>query len=273
MTLKYLANEITALGGQSSNLSEASQNAQLPEASFGFAGEMSSAVATVSLGGSNLTAQYSALAGQSAVVAQIAAVNSAINGMNAAWDRRLTDWAFQLQLATSEVAQLTYQDAAAQARIAAASANLDTHDLRISQADQEASFLTGKFTNRDLYDWIASRVSSLYFQGYQLALDTARQAEACYQQELAVDDTFITLGGWDGLRRGLLAGETLHSDLRRMEAAYLRNSAREIELTKTVSLALRTRLLWRRSRRRQLPAEPQRDALRPRPARPLPPPA
>lgn len=41
---------------------------------------------------------------------------------------------------------------------------------------------------------------------------------------------------WDSLRDGLLAGERLHQDLKRLEVAYLDQNRREFELTKHISL-------------------------------------
>ena len=51
------------------------------------------------------------------------------------------------------------------------------------------------------------------------------------------DSSFIQFGYWDSLKKGLLAGERLHLDLQRMEAAYLEQNRREYEITKHVSLA------------------------------------
>ena len=51
-------------------------------------------------------------------------------------------------------------------------------------------------------------------------------------------DNFIQFGYWDSQHRGLTAGESLLFDLRRMEAGYVANNARELELTKHVSLVM-----------------------------------
>jgi hypothetical protein len=66
----------------------------------------------------------------------------------------------------------------------------------------------------------------------------AKRAEKSYRFELAQPDaSFVQFGYWDGLKKGLLAGERLASDVRRMEAAYHDANTRELELTKHVSLA------------------------------------
>jgi hypothetical protein len=48
---------------------------------------------------------------------------------------------------------------------------------------------------------------------------------------------FVDFGNWDNQRQGLLAGEKLQFDLRRMELQYLDENRRELEITKYISLA------------------------------------
>jgi len=47
---------------------------------------------------------------------------------------------------------------------------------------------------------------------------------------------FVKFNYWDGGRRGLLSGEALHLDLKRMDLAYHEQNARELELTRHISL-------------------------------------
>jgi hypothetical protein len=52
------------------------------------------------------------------------------------------------------------------------------------------------------------------------------------------DSSYINFGCWDSLKKGLLSGEKLQYDLRRLETAYLDQNRREFEITKHISLAL-----------------------------------
>jgi Tc toxin complex TcA C-terminal TcB-binding domain len=52
------------------------------------------------------------------------------------------------------------------------------------------------------------------------------------------DSSYIQFGYWDSLKKGLLSGEKLQYDLRRLESAYLERNRREFELTKSISLLL-----------------------------------
>ena len=84
---------------------------------------------------------------------------------------------------------------------------------------------------------MAGSLSATYFQSYQLAYQMCKQVERCYQFELGIQDSsFIQFGYWDSLYKGLLAGETLNHDLRRMQASYLQQNARRYELSRYVSL-------------------------------------
>ncbi|HET9788469.1 MAG TPA: hypothetical protein VFP47_15135, partial [Pyrinomonadaceae bacterium] len=77
----------------------------------------------------------------------------------------------------------------------------------------------------------------IYFQSYQLAYDVAKRAERAYRYELGLKDSnFIQFGYWDSLKKGLLAGERLAYDLRRMEVEYIDQNKREYEIVKHVSL-------------------------------------
>lgn len=97
-----------------------------------------------------------------------------------------------------------------------------------------------KFTNEDLYLWMQGEISRLYYEYYRFAFDTARRAERAMKQELMRPELdaqdFIKFNYWDGGRKGLLSGEALYLDVKRMEMAYHDNNKRELELTKHVSL-------------------------------------
>jgi hypothetical protein len=96
-----------------------------------------------------------------------------------------------------------------------------------------------KYTNQQLYEWMITQLSGIYFQSYQMAYDLAKQAEKAFQHELAKENTnFIQFGYWDNLKKGLLSGEKLHLDLKRMEIAYLEQNKREFEITKHISMVL-----------------------------------
>jgi hypothetical protein len=85
-----------------------------------------------------------------------------------------------------------------------------------------------------------SDISGLYYQYYRFACDIARKAEQTMKRELMrpeLDATsFILFNYWDAGHQGLLSGDALYLDLKRMEMAYHDNNKRELELTRHVSL-------------------------------------
>ncbi len=153
------------------------------------------------------------------------------------YQRRQDDWTFQGQQATSEIAQLEKQIAAARVRLAIAEKELDNHELQVEQSQAVDAYMRDKYTSQQLYDWHARQMASLYFQSYKLAYDMAKRAEKSFQYEIGDPAaTFVQFGYWDSLKKGLLAGERLASDLRRLEAAYLDRNTRDLEITKHISL-------------------------------------
>ncbi len=155
------------------------------------------------------------------------------------YDRRQDDWTFQTQSADLELKQIDKQITAAEIRLAIAEKDLENHDLQIEQSKAVDDFLSSKYTHEELYDYMVGQISSVYFQSYQLAYNIAKKAQKCFEHELGIENaSFIQFGYWDSLKKGLLSGEKLQYDLRRLEAAYLEQNSREFELTKHISLLL-----------------------------------
>ena len=150
--------------------------------------------------------------------------------------RRREEWKIQCDIARYEVGQIEKQISANQARLAYMERELEIHKKNIQQADEYEDFIKNKFTNQDLYQWMISRISTVYFQTYRMALDTALAAQTAYQNELCRDDQFIEFDYWDSLRKGLLTGESLMLSLSQMEKSYIENNLRKLEIEKTVSL-------------------------------------
>ncbi len=155
----------------------------------------------------------------------------------AEYERRADEWSFQQNLANAELANLNQQILAATIRLQIANQELSNHDQQITNQGKEDDFLHSKFTNKELYDWMLSVISTVYFQSYQLSYDMAKRAERCYRYELGLSNSnFIQFGYWDNLHQGLLAGDRLQYDLKRLEMAYYEQNERDYELTKHVSL-------------------------------------
>ena len=153
--------------------------------------------------------------------------------------RRQDDWDFQKDHATKELAQIDKQLAEADIKIAIANLDLNNQQLQIDNAQKIENTLRTKYTNVDLYQWMVGQVATTYYGAYKLAYDLAKRAERCYQYELGIpSSSFIQFGYWDSLHKGLLAGDQLALDLKRLDAAYLQNNRRDYEITRQMSLVL-----------------------------------
>ena len=186
-----------------------------------------------------------ALAGALNAAATAIQISSGINKTRSSmlltkggYTRRDEENKFQVQQAEREIQQINIQLTAAQIRKQIAEKDLRDHTTRIEYSQVELDFMKSKFTNAALYNWMLSQITSTYFQAYQFAHDMALKAEACYKFELGIQNTsFIDYGYWDNLRKGLLAGDKLGQSLRRLEVSYFDQNKRELEITKSISLA------------------------------------
>jgi Tc toxin complex TcA C-terminal TcB-binding domain len=154
--------------------------------------------------------------------------------------RRVDDWTLQANLAARELAQTGRQIIASLIAEQIAYHDYQTLKTQVQQAQAVQTFLQNKFTNAALYGWMQNELSALYYQYYRFACDTARQAEQTMKTELMrpeLDQTqFIQFNYWDSGHQGLLSGEALQLDIKRMELAYHASNKRELELTRHVSL-------------------------------------
>jgi hypothetical protein len=172
-------------------------------------------------------------------VATILDKSAAMSNTIASYQRRQEEWDFQKEIAEQEKIQLEEQIEAANIRINIAEKELSNQELQTENSKEVEDFMKSKYTNKELYQWMIGQISQVYFKSYQLAYDLAKRAERCYRFELGIQDSnFIKFGYWDSLKKGLLSGDNLQHDLRRLENSYLEQNRRELELTKHISLAL-----------------------------------
>lgn len=166
---------------------------------------------------------------------------------SSSYQRRADDWLLQYNLAAHELMQNGRQI------LTSLIAEQITHheylsiNKQIENAEEIQHFLDAvkspekaKFTNEQLYLWMQGEISRLYYEYYRFAFDTARKAERTMKQELMRPELdtqdFVKFNYWDAGRKGLLSGEALYRDVKRMEMAYHDSNKRELELTKSISL-------------------------------------
>jgi hypothetical protein len=158
----------------------------------------------------------------------------------ASYDHRADDRKLESNLAADELMHIGRQIITSLIHEQITRREYENLEKQIEQAQELDQFLHDKFTNKELYGWMQGELSKLYYEYYKFAFDIARKAEQTMKHELMRPEldglNFIKFNYWDGGRKGLLSGEALHLDLKRMEMAYHDHNKREYELTKHVSL-------------------------------------
>ena len=160
----------------------------------------------------------------------------------AQWDRRMTDWRFQVAAAEKELGRIDRDIAVAELRVEIARPRGRQSRPAGVQRPRRRALHDGQVHLHGALRLDDRAALGLYFQTYQFAFDLAKRAERAYRHELAIaaeqDQPIIKYGYWDSLRKGLLAGERLAARPRqRLDVAYMDKDVREYELRKSISLA------------------------------------
>jgi Tc toxin complex TcA C-terminal TcB-binding domain/Neuraminidase-like domain/Salmonella virulence plasmid 28.1kDa A protein/Putative peptidoglycan binding domain len=210
----------------------------IPDFKGGMQGWAATPEVTFTFGGSFMGQALQAYSKFYTLLSSVYNHKATMAAIDAGNERREEEWDFQRDSAALEMRQLDAQIAAARIRVAIAERDLENHNRQIEQASEVDAFFKDKFTNEQRYGQLLQETAAVYFQSYKLAYDLAKRAERAYRFELAIQSSnFIQFGYWDNLKKGLMSGERLHNDLRRIDAAYLEQNRREYEITKHISLA------------------------------------
>jgi hypothetical protein len=166
--------------------------------------------------------------------------NASNASKTASFQRRADDWLLQYNLAAHDLMQNGRQILGSLIAEQIAHREYLNTQQQLADAQELDELLRDKFTNEELYLWMQGELSRLYYEYYRFAFDTARRAEQTMKRELMRPELdaqdFVKFNYWDGGRKGLLSGEALYLDAKRMEMAYHDNNKRELELTRHVSL-------------------------------------
>jgi len=208
-----------------------------PTVITGGAGAMSSPVALMVTGGGQMKDTSSFWGKAFETAGKILEAGYEMYKAYQAIQQEITDTTNKKSEAEADKKRLEKQLAAASVRVEIAELKKKKIEKAAENAEQIDAYMRSRFTSMELYSWRVSQLSTLYFQTYQMAYDLAKRAEQAFRYELGDSDTsYIRFGYWDSLKKGLLAGEQLYFDLRRMEKAYLDQNRRCYEITRQISL-------------------------------------
>lgn len=189
------------------------------------------------------------LAGAAGAKASAANTRAQLLQYESTFDRRAQEWTFQRNLAAKDIQIGQQQIRLAGDRLRIVGQEKRISELQLDHAEAVLNFLTTKFTNAELYDWMSQILESAYSYFLQQATATARTAEqqlAFERQEVPAGliqqdywtppaDAAATTATTD--RKGLTGSTRLLADLTRLDQYAFETNRRKLQLTKTVSLA------------------------------------
>jgi hypothetical protein len=177
------------------------------------------------------------VAGNTRANSNIYSMLSQGRAMQASFERREQEWEFQRDLAGKDILIGQQGETLATDR-----KNIVQQERNIAQLQQQfaaevVNFLETKFTNKELWDWMARVVKRYYRAHLDIATQTARMAQKALVFERQEALTFIAPYYAETEKRDLLAAEQLLTDINRLDQHRLTTEKRRKELTKVISLA------------------------------------
>lgn len=171
-----------------------------------------------------------------ASIGQLAMTESQLSNQTAQYIRRYEEWELQKNIAANQVKEISAQIEANNYALEAAKQDMVLNQTQLEQSQEVINFLKTKFTNDELYSWMAGQLSTLYSQMFQLAWSLAQSAQTALQYELNISQTYLSSAAWNESYQGLLAGDSLSLALQQMENAYIAGNTRRLEIRKTWSM-------------------------------------
>jgi hypothetical protein len=193
----------------------------------------------VTAGGQNIGAMMDQFAEGVQTGGEALSMGGETAGIVAQFKRSKQEWELQKRMAESEIIQLDFQIASQQRQIELANRELLMHQKEIENNRAIDQFMKSRFSTLELYSWMSSKTSSLFFETFKLAHDYAKQAEQAFIFEKGLQSSkvnYVSGMNWNSQRKGLLSGISLELELDRMEKAYAETDSRRLEITKNISL-------------------------------------
>ncbi|MBD2337369.1 hypothetical protein H6G64_10245 [Calothrix sp. FACHB-156] len=181
-------------------------------------------------------------------------IRASINSTMASIEIRRKEWELQQSLANQDIAIGDAQIMIADDRVEIVTQEKVIEELKTSNAKDAIEFLTNKFTDNELFDWMSDILEEVYRFFLQQATSIAKLAEnqlAFERQE--VPPTYIQSDYWNVPsenavsstpntptpdRKGLTGSARLLQDIYQLDQYAFNTNKRKLQLSKTFSLAL-----------------------------------
>ncbi|MFI9836281.1 neuraminidase-like domain-containing protein [Nonomuraea sp. NPDC051941] len=193
----------------------------IPNIDLGISGFGGTPTAKAAMSGENIGGSVSRTSQGLSRAAGLLDRASAMVSAQGSFARRQEEWDQQAAQASLELAHMDKQIAAANLRIAIASAELRGHEVQEQTWKATDELLSAKFSNQERYGYLIDVLGELYRTAYEHAVDMAKLARECLAFELPhATVSPIRTTHWDSLQHGLLAGERLAGDLRDLDRVH-----------------------------------------------------
>jgi len=170
----------------------------------------------------------------------------------ASYERRQADWEFQKNIALDEARIGAQQTLIAEDQLRVAGQERQNAQLQSGHAQAVVDFLSNKFTNTDLYDWMSGVLKGVYRYLLQQATSIARAGsnQLAFERQ-APTPPFIQSDYWNAPagpssngggtsapdRQGLTGSARLLADIFQLDQYAFETNKRKLQLSKTISLA------------------------------------
>lgn len=151
--------------------------------------------------------------------------------------RRRGEWKHNLESAQLQMATVQAQLDALAVRQTSAQMHLAHLQTQAAHAKAHLALHRGKFTGKAMYSWLRARLASIFYTFYDLTVSRCLMVQKALQWERGDTTVYLRTGTWSGAWAGLLCGEGLMLALGQMDNAWAKWQKRELEVTRTVSLA------------------------------------
>jgi hypothetical protein len=181
-----------------------------------------------------------------ASVASAASAAAQLADTQASYERRAEGWQYQRNLADQDIQIAGQQIVLAQDQQEIAVQEQSVATIQLNNATEVLKFLSNKFTNAELFDWMSGVLGQVYAHFLQQATATAQLAEAQLAFERQTPPSgYIRSDYWqntadssDGAdRQGLTGAEQLLEDIDQLDEYAFESDVRTLHLTQTLSVA------------------------------------
>lgn len=205
-------------------------------AAIGYAVPQIGSPFAMTYGGKQVGSVLNATSGVFDIAASISTFISQQNQVLASYERREEDWTLQAQLAKYDTDQLAKQLASAALKKEITKHNMVIHNESVKQNAAKIEFMKSKFSNEELYQWMANRLMQIQYQTYTLTYQFALLAQRAYQYEYNTNRNFLSFSCWNSPHQGMTVAENITLDLNQMEASTF-EYGRSLEIERIISLA------------------------------------